>query len=235
MNNHRQLCAAWHMNADDNNGRIVYSSDDGTTSPNNTNAWTKTHLDFDGANRGNWDINFDIVKRPLWPYMGNDAGLFKCPSDRSYVIWQGQPLPRVRSISMNLYVGGFGGTSGPTGGWVFLNNYRIYLKMPEISVPNKIFVFLDQRADSINWGDFLTYMDGYSNNPSLYQLGDLPGFYHDQSCTFSFVDGHVEEKRWLDARTTPPPVLNGSLAGTTIPTPGDPDVAWLQDHATRLQ
>jgi prepilin-type processing-associated H-X9-DG protein len=231
MNNHRQLYAVWRMHADDNNDRIVYASDDGSTAthPQNTNAWTWSHMDSNGNNRGNWDTNYDIVLRPLWPYMGHDASLFRCPSDRSSVVASGQVKPRVRSVSMNTYLGGFAGTDG---GWGFGNIYRIYLKVSEITVPEKIFVFLDQRADSISWGNFLTWMNGYPNNPAQYQLTDFPGFYHDQSCTFSFLDGHVEEKRWVDARTTPPPT-GLMMSGATVSTPDNLDVAWLQDHATR--
>jgi prepilin-type processing-associated H-X9-DG protein len=238
MNNHRQLCAAWRMNADDNGDRILYSADDGTgaANPLNTNAWTWSHLDFNGNNPANWDTNYDIVRRPLWPYMGNDASLFKCPSDRSYVVVTNELKPRVRSVSMNCFLGGFAGSL--TGTVVpFLNSYQLYLRVADVGVPNKIFVFLDHRADSINWGSFITVM-GHTNLPATYELYDLPGFYHDQSCTFSFVDGHVEEKRWLDTRTTPAPSLSGRLgggkgSGNIFVTPYDPDVAWLQDHATR--
>src|ERR1041385_1536956 len=219
MNNHRQLAVAWRMNADDNNDRIVYSSDDGATlsNPANSNAWTWSHLDFSGANRANWDTNYDIVARPLWPYTGKDASLFKCPSDRSYVVVSGQVKPRVRSVSMNGYLGGFAGTSG---GWPDFNTYRLYLKTAEVSLPTKIFLFLDVRADDISWGNFLTLMAGYSpNNPTQYQLGDFPAFYHDLSCTFSFVDGHVEEKRWLDIRTMPSPGF--TITGSAVASPSN--------------
>ena len=58
----------------------------------------------------------------------------------------------------------------------------------------------------INWGSFLTDMDGYSPlNPLLYAFDeDLPGMYHNRACGFSFCDGHAEVKKWLDGRTTPP-------------------------------
>src|SRR2546422_5858709 len=91
LNNHRQLCAAWRMYADDNHDRIVYSSDDGTGSSNPLNqyAWTLTHLDYSAANRANWDTNVDIVTRPLWPYTAKNAAIYKCPSDTSYVVVNG--------------------------------------------------------------------------------------------------------------------------------------------------
>ena len=123
LNNNRQLCAAWRMYADDNHDRIVYSSDDGTGSsnPQNQYAWTATHMDYSPANRANWDTNVDIVTRPLWPYTAKNAAIYKCPSDTSYVVINGVPTPRVRSMSMNFYLGGFAGTDG---GWSFASPYR---------------------------------------------------------------------------------------------------------------
>ena len=224
------------MHADDNNGRILYSSDGGNLqNPLNTNAWTWSHLNFSGNNAANWDTNSDIVRRPLWPYIGKDASLFKCPSERSYVVVTNQPKPRVRSVSMNCFLGGFAGsTNGFPGSDT---SYQRYLKISEISVPNKIFVFLDQRADNINSGNFVTDMTGYPNSPAAYKFSsDFPGFYHDQSCTFSFVDGHVEEKRWIDIRTILPPSPNGYFYrpdGMVLIVPYSFDVAWLQVHATR--
>src|SRR5437667_12715426 len=73
MSNHKQLCLAWRMYAEDNRDKLVYASD----APGYPNdlvlreyAWTWSKMDFDGNNRYNWDISVDIVKRPLWPYTG---------------------------------------------------------------------------------------------------------------------------------------------------------------------
>ena len=48
MNNGRQLSIAWRMYADDNQDRLILSSDDGTggANPLNAYAWTLTHMDF---------------------------------------------------------------------------------------------------------------------------------------------------------------------------------------------
>ncbi len=228
LNNHRQMCAAWRMYADDSRDRIVYASDDGTTSGLSQYAWTWAHMDFNPSNSANWDTNADIVLRPLWSYTGRNAGLQKCPSDRSYVTVSGVARPRVRSISMNLYLGGFAGTTGGS----FSANYRIFLKTTDLTAPGpaNTFVFLDQRPDSINWGNFMTDMTGYPSQPSAYYMADFPGLYHNLGCTISFGDGRAETKHWVDSRTTPP--LSGS-SGSAVPSPGNVDIAWLQDHATR--
>ena len=240
MNNHRQLALAWRLYSDDNRDVLVYASDD----PGDPNvnwqvldqyAWTLTHMDFDPNNRGNWDINYDMVKRPLWPYTSKQPAIYKCPSDRSFLTVNGVQRPRVRSMSMNLYVGGFDGTDG---GWPWAHPYRIYAKLSEIGFPSKIFVFLDMREDSVNWGNFMTCMEGYApNNPSQYSFnGDYPGMYHHRACGFSFADGHSELKRWRDDRTMPPLTFNAnSLFSQFAQSPGNRDIEWLQDHSTRLK
>ena len=49
---------------------------------------------------------------------------------------------------------------------------------------------------------------------------------------FSFADGHSEIHRWRDGRTMPPLVQNGEIYDM-FGSPGNQDVAWLQDHASR--
>src|SRR5437764_415765 len=44
MSNHKQLCLAWRMYAEDNRDRIVYASDNGTGDADSQYAWTLTHL-----------------------------------------------------------------------------------------------------------------------------------------------------------------------------------------------
>lgn len=241
LSNGRQLCYGWMMYAHDANDRIVYASDDGSGLPPTGNiqnkfAWTSQHLDYNPANRANWDINADITIGPLWPYYKN-AGIYKCPADHSFIMVNGVAKPRVRTISMNLFLGGFAGTDGGWGPRV--TAYTMFFKTGDIASgaspgPSKTFLFLDEREDVINWGNFMTDMDGYyPSNPGLYTFDqDLPGMYHNRACGFSFCDGHSEIKKWLDGRTTPPLQI-GTYVINTWHVPRDVDVAWLQDHTTR--
>jgi prepilin-type N-terminal cleavage/methylation domain-containing protein len=243
MNNHRQLCLAWRMYAEDNHDVLVYASDDpGDPLVNwqqlDQYAWTLSHMDFDPNNRANWDINFDMVKRPLWAY-AKTPQIYKCPADRSTLMVNGTAVPRIRTMSMNLYMGGFDGTDG---NWPFAHPYMVYSKLSQLNgaaAPvSKIFVFLDMREDIVNWGNFMIDMSGYSpTDPSLYAFtSDLPGMSHHRACGFSFADGHSEIRRWLDPRTMPPLQDGGNpLEILSRPSPGNADVAWIQDHSTRLR
>jgi prepilin-type N-terminal cleavage/methylation domain-containing protein len=225
-NNNRRLCSAWRMYADDNHDRLVYSS--GVDAHSGLDpAWTLSHLDYDPNNTGNWDTNVDIVVRPLWPYTGKDASIYRCPADTSAVFVNGVLKPRVRSFVMNAYLGDGGGFTDSA--------YRSFFKTTDLAAPdpNKTFVFLELRWDLINWGNFITDMAGYSpNNPTAYAFYDLPAYLHDLGCSFSFGDGHTEIHRWLDARTTPPLSYLSQPTGP-IPSPRNQDAAWLQDHTTR--
>jgi len=245
INNHRQLAMAWRTYADDNREVLVYASTSGMDTWPDQYAWSGAHMDFDGANRANWDVSYDMAKRPLWEYAAKNAGIYKCPADHSTVIFQGATKSRILSMSMNLYVGGFAPVpdidplpEGTDGHWPFAAPYRIYAKLSGFtgsSSPSRIFVFLDMREDRVNWSNFMIDMSGYPDHPEQYAFtSDLPGMYHNRACGFSFADGHSENHRWLDPRTTPPLVPGGNpLAIMSTPSPGNPDVAWLQDHSTR--
>jgi len=247
--NVRQLGNAWRMYADDNRDRMVYASTAGSrlaaSVPVNTNpqdpnnyAWSGAHMDYTpgGGNRGNWDVNFDIVRRPLWPYVGRDASIYKCPEDQSSVRnFSGTIVPRVLSMAMNTYLGGFAGT---TGGWDSIYPwFRIFLKTTEFTsvTPSKMFVFMDCRPDAVNWSNFMVDMRGLSpSNPAQYGFAEIPGVLHDGGPAFSFADGHGDLHRWQDARTIPPLSPNGTILDVSgSASPNNPDVAWLQDHASR--
>jgi prepilin-type N-terminal cleavage/methylation domain-containing protein len=249
LNNHKQLALGWRLYAEDNVDWITYASTAGntarppTTDPTDPDnyAWSGAHMDSNGGNRANWDPAYDMQKRPLWPYI-KQQGVYKCPADHSTVVFSGVTYPRILTMSMNLYVGGFAplrgqGRAGTGGGWSFADPYKIYSKLTSIDVPTKIFVFLDMREDRVNWSNFMTDMAGYAPpDPSAYSFTtDLPGMYHNMAAGFSFADGHSELRRWRDPRTTPPLVAGGDINGVPdfTPAPGSVDIAWLQDHTTR--
>ena len=64
---------------------------------------------------------------------------------------------------------------------------------------------------------------------------DLPAWYHGNAGGLSFADGHSEIKRWRDPRTMPLLQTDGLIfdGHTPRPSPGNHDVAWLQERSTR--
>ncbi len=230
MSNHRQLTLAWKMYAEDSHDKLPLASDSGSDPTMNAYAWVRGVMDFDTANRGNWDYLVNIAKSPLWPYCGKNPGIWKCPADRSVVNFLGVLRPRCRSMSMNFWFGGFGGEDGGLsgGGW------RLYFKMSDLTDPGPVrtWLFLDMREDSIDIGNFAPDMTGWPNQPNAVGFYDLPGMYHNRACGFSFADGHSEIKRWRDDRTMPP-LVTGGLINDGFRSPNNRDVIWLQERSTR--
>jgi prepilin-type N-terminal cleavage/methylation domain-containing protein len=234
MNNHRQLALAWRMYSDDNNDALLFASEslDWDKLWTADYAWITGTLTYSPTDPRNWNPDLTIKKSPLWSYSGKNLNIWKCPADRSGVTVSGEFKPRVRSISMNVFLGGWGGTDGNWGS-VF-SAYKIYTKQTQLidPGPSKVFVFLDMREDSIDMGNFATRMAGWPDDSSRYGFYDLPGYYHHRACGFSFADGHSEIHRWRDQRTMPP-IVSGGFVNDQFSSPNNRDVGWLQEHSTR--
>jgi prepilin-type N-terminal cleavage/methylation domain-containing protein/prepilin-type processing-associated H-X9-DG protein len=222
-NNLRQLALGWKMYADDNNGNLVYNRDgDGVGGSSGRETWVGGWLDYSSrTDNTNTALLIDHSKYPyaafLGPYVKTPL-VFKCPADRSTALLAGAPKPRVRSVSMNSLVG----TGSRT--WVMPGRYPLCTNLSQINSPAYKFVFVDEREESINDGEFMTDPD------TLYQLVDYPASYHNNAGSFSFADGHSEIHRWKDPRTMP--VLRpGQSLVLNLNLPGDMDVLWLAQHA----
>jgi hypothetical protein len=148
-----------------------------------------------------------LVNSLLGPYSNRSRGIYKCCSDRSYIVIGGQQLSRVRSMSMNHQVG---------------NNNKIR-KMSEFINPTPVmnFVFVDEHVDSINDGYFKT--DSAVNRAA--QWTDLPNSSHGCAGGLSFADGHAEIHKWLEADTCKP-ITRTDFGG--MPSAGSRDIQWLQ-------
>jgi prepilin-type N-terminal cleavage/methylation domain-containing protein/prepilin-type processing-associated H-X9-DG protein len=248
MSNMHQLTLAWAQYDLDSKDRIPYASAlsalngvaDSMTDPS---VWVTGYLDFNPANESNWNVATDLQKSPLWPYCGNSAGVWKCPADPSTVVpsvgpFAGQRVRRVRSMSISIWLGGFGGTLDTGWGGVSSPPWRLYLSLNDIMDPgpSNTLLFWDEREDAINVGNFAVNMTGFPNNPGQTQFGgDMPASYHNGAGGVSFVDGHAEIKRWRDPRTTPPLGSGNSLANADLLSPNNPDIVWLQQRATCLR
>ncbi len=123
MNNKRQLMLAWKMYCDESRDSMPFAYVDPSNAANYPYDWVPGLLDTSGGNQSNWDVNKDLAVSPIAPYCGNNYAIWRCPGDRSTVVptsgpFAGSTVPRVRSMSMNLYAGGNGtNPSNLTGGW----------------------------------------------------------------------------------------------------------------------
>src|SRR5262245_14751939 len=162
MNNHKQLTLAWQVYVDENRDVLPFAQFEG--------AWISGELDFVNSNSCNWDPEVDIKKSLLWPHCGGSVGIFKCPADQSVVKpttgpFKGRTVSRVRSMAMNVWVGG----DGPDGKNLWDPGWRVYRRSSDFvdPGPSQTFVFLDVREDCINTGAFGVFMDGYPDQPQV--------------------------------------------------------------------
>lgn len=231
LGNNRQLTLAWLLYTEDNQGRLLFASEGDNDPRTRAATWVTGTLDFDPGNRSNWDVRHDIQKSPLWPYSEN-AGIWKCPADTSGVRVQGRFMPRVRSVAMSLWIGGFGGVVPDFNGVGF----RVYRNHSDFvdPGPSRTWLLMDQREDSINMGNFSTAMHGWPDRPEEARFVlDFPASYHHRAGGVSFVDGHAEIRRWVDPRTMPPIRRGTTALQAVFASPNNPDIRWLQERATR--
>ena len=140
MNNLRQMMLGWKMYPDEYRDYLLGSLalNDKSGRPN----WCTGNLDFD-ADKSNWDVEEDLAKSPLMPYIGKKSfAIWKCPADLASVTVGGKRLPRVRSNSMSQVF--------DNGGWLPAGPWRVYGKTTDIRIPAKTWVFVDEHPDSIN-------------------------------------------------------------------------------------
>jgi prepilin-type N-terminal cleavage/methylation domain-containing protein/prepilin-type processing-associated H-X9-DG protein len=236
LSNTRQMMLAWRLYSEDYNDRIVgaasWQPNGGPTVPGWTsNNWLTLNNPRDP---NNWDADRYLKTSPLWPYCGNAAGIWKCPADRSMGINNlGQKVPRIRSLSMNCWVGGPGWDN--SGSWTPKSRvgWVTYLKQSEMVSPGPAgtFVLLDEREDSINDGYFVVDMAGYPNQPNRWRIVDYPASYHNNAGGMSFADGHSEIRKWRDPRTVPR--ISTADRPLDQPSSGNQDVLFMQEHTTR--
>jgi prepilin-type N-terminal cleavage/methylation domain-containing protein/prepilin-type processing-associated H-X9-DG protein len=224
MNNSKQMALAWMMYKDDCSDRLVYNRDyTGAGKSAGNESWAGGWLDFSANNPDN--TNTDLLVNHnmypygayLGPYIKNPAA-FKCPADKSMASEAGLMLPRVRSLSMNNFVGESSRTETSPSKYKVCNSYS------QIKMPAMMFVFLDEREDSINDGFWLSDPD------NLYRIVDWPASYHGSAGGFAFADGHAEIHKWKDGRTNPP-LREGQMLAIRFVMDGNQDLIWMAQHA----
>jgi prepilin-type N-terminal cleavage/methylation domain-containing protein/prepilin-type processing-associated H-X9-DG protein len=213
LSNLKQLSLAWMLYPGDYEDRLVTNTVD-----YNTNSWAAGWLDLaDPADTDN--TNTATIMSPeglLWPY-SKSLAIYVCPADPYTVDINGARYPLVRSVSMNQRLNGGEYNSAP----LYLFNNPNKLTAISNPGPAAAFLFIDERADSINDGFFV--IDMLDTGPQAV-IGNTPADYHNGCSSVSFADGHVEIHKWLDPRTEMRPYQ----ARASVP--DDPDIAWLQDH-----
>src|SRR5262245_272531 len=221
MSNLRQLGTAWQLYAGESHDSVAPNNPGGMEFFEHwVKGWYSTSYTPDAT-------NLVLLRESyLWPYLGS-LGVWRCPGDKSTITIPetGEILPRVRSVSINNWLGTDYTWNGSAGA-----GFKKVRKLADMMRPSPAdtYVFLDEREDSINDGYYVVTMD---ETDASCRIVDFPGFYHRRGANFIFGDLHWELKCWRDPRTVPP-LVKGIDLQLNISSPNNEDVAWLQAHAT---
>jgi prepilin-type N-terminal cleavage/methylation domain-containing protein/prepilin-type processing-associated H-X9-DG protein len=238
--NIHQLAVAWESYADDNKNYFVYNYDDpfpldvagGNVPTTGPVGWLYGAEGWGTGVYDNTNVNY-IVNTPFGAYIAKQYNIVHCPGDQSATLEGNQLLPRLRSISMNGFV-------GQNAGWE--QDWLVYLKASDLSQPGpaSLLVFMDEQPDSINDGWCMFAQQGALDDGSPIGAGlgngdwfNLPASYHNGACNFSFADGHAETRRWMSTLMDKPMTMQDYLNGPDVATPpAGPDWQYFIHHAS---
>ncbi len=224
MGNLKQVQVAWAMYSDDNNDLIA------------GNYWTEMQAHV--ANVGNWvtgwldprqanntdNTNTVYLLDPKYGALGpyaKSADVYRCMASKIAVKEGGASYKLVRTISMSVWMG------FRTQPWN--DGYRTFRKKGDVTgiSPSDAMVFVDERDDSIDDGEFAIDM-------AANQIPNVPAGYHGGSGGVTFADGHAEIHRWRSSE-----VLRSQQVGTQskkwefMPVAANNvDLLWMRTHAT---
>ncbi|MGA9451354.1 MAG: type II secretion system protein [Verrucomicrobiia bacterium] len=219
LNNLKQLQLAVGMCADDQQERFPENPGAVVTS----NAWVTGVMTWDNSiqpNRQNTN-SYLLTIGEIGPYVSKTTGIFKCPADTI----PGALGPRVRSVSMNGFVGDVDNIANYISGQATHNWLRI-MKSSDLKSfgPANTWVILDECPDSINDGFFSVRMQ-----PGA-KWTDVPASTHNGAGGFSFADGHSEIKKWLDSNTKAVVIRKNPCPDNETYSPND--ITWMQKRTT---
>ncbi len=220
LNNLKQLQLAITMYTGDNQERFPENPGAGTS----LNAWVAGVMTWDNLIQPNLqNTNTHLLTAgEIGPYVGQNAAIFKCPAD----IVPGALGPRVRSVSMNGFVGDVNNIANYINGQI--PGWRRLLKTGDLATLGAVntWVILDECPDSINDGFFAVRMQP----DKTAKWTDVPASTHNGAGGFSFADGHAEIKRWLDPNTKAPVRRMSPCPDNELYSPDD--MTWLQQRTT---
>ena len=187
-------------------------------------AWVCGYMSYTSSKTDNTNTDFLVGQEystfgSLGPYSKNTE-IYHCPADKSEDPKYG---PRVRSVSLNGYVGVT--QAGTESKAAYVNGNEHYIKITDFKKLQAVdaVMFLDERVQNLD--------DGWFWPPfAEFNIGNLPAINHGNSSSICFGDGHAELHHWLGARFMAQTGYNFNL----VPISGDPsvDAEWMWQHFT---
>jgi prepilin-type N-terminal cleavage/methylation domain-containing protein/prepilin-type processing-associated H-X9-DG protein len=223
MSNYRQLQLGWQMYFQDNNDSLARNVwQDEQAHAKNEN-WLSGWLDPITANTAdntNISLFLDGQFATLGPYI-KSPGVFRCAASRVTCLEGGARYPLCRNVSMSVAMG------APNGAF----DGKSFHKSSEITriSPSMAFVFIDERDDSIDDGEFLFYL-------LINEIPNFPAAYHAGSGALSFADGHAEMHHYRTPEFQPLQAYGQESVKKqfTMISANNIDMLWMRDHLSVL-
>jgi prepilin-type processing-associated H-X9-DG protein len=269
LNNQKQLILAWHLYTTDaadwltgndwGNEAHWSTMPLGMTNLNWVSGWEEAGCPSAAPDGGGDETNAALLVNSGYSQLGaytKNPGIYQCTASK--ILCQeanGVVAPLVRDVSMNVWMG------GPTINAQVDNENQLpaadvgfgYVGFTKLSQilghnasrsfgPASALVFIDEKDDSIDDGEFLIQMTEWDAGP---EIANVPASYHNGSGLVSFADGHAEVHRWF-SNAVLLPVATGGVAKWAAgarpdnfktfpvnnPNTDLSDLGWLQKHAT---
>ncbi len=201
LSNHKQLQLAWTLYAGDQDDSPVRNINYPGTWPGlpaTNDTWCVGWMRGPGGSyvvESVTNVSF-FMNAQMGRYAGA-PGIFKCPSDKLDL--PGHPAGRVRSMAMNNFMTGDRWTAQPANyhGTAGLTPYR---RLNEMGRPSDLLTFIHEDPNTPDDAVILATIDtpGSASNS---QFGNRPAALHGGATAISFVDGHVESRKWAQLTT----------------------------------
>jgi prepilin-type N-terminal cleavage/methylation domain-containing protein/prepilin-type processing-associated H-X9-DG protein len=226
--NQKTIALAYTMYAGDNDGSVCA----GWASHGPVNGippWVMPPLDYSGGSitpMASGPVTREqryngLREGALYQYV-KDVGAYHCPGDNRII--------RGTSLGNGLE-------------FLIYRSYSLtdYMKATESTDPKKLFSFKSPAnkmlfVEEIYDGSAGNHNHaGWSYEPEVGSMWDPLGIFHSNACTFSFMDGHAERKKWDDNRTViyctsrAEAAAKGFGKGQRF-NPPNPDLEWLDKH-----
>jgi prepilin-type N-terminal cleavage/methylation domain-containing protein len=267
LNNQKQMVLAWMLYASDSadwltgndwvNEAHWSSMPRGYQGLNWVSGWEQAGNPGSDPSGGGDETNMALLLNSQYAQLGpytKSAGVYQCVASRILCREpNGVISTLVRDVSMNVWMGGptinqFVANENQVPGADAGYGYAEFSKLAQIYGhngwrtfgPASALVFIDEKDDSIDDGEFLIQMTEWASGP---EIANVPAAYHAGAGLVSFADGHAEIHRWFSTAVLQPPAIGGVAHWTSRPdnfktiTVNNPnvdlsDLGWLQKHAT---
>ena len=227
LSNEKQLQLGWIMYSSDNNDAIVQTT--GMGNPNTEWAGGSLIPEYSAPNDTSSDSlnQGEIINGLLYPLVKNVA-VYHCPGDQKTATalnpatHQQDTQLRVRSYSINGYMNGRKEGNA--------NGFTVNTKTSQITHPgpSDAIVFVCEDKQSLEDVHF-----GFNADPASLTWVNFPAFgliRHNHGSTFSFADGHIEFRKWINGEP-----YQLTSVGQHDASAGHQDFYWLVAHLATKQ